>query len=182
MNGRDLISVLLLGVLLPVCFSRPPFLREHPMRPHIRARWNFAYSVAAFAAIGFVYVSTEYLLKPVKDVTAATRSTLSVAGLLLFLIACAHHLPPLIGGSRSKWATASGVVCSVIVGVTAGGFLAVDAIWARVKSPVVADVSWGALVLVAGAAAIAYGGLSPELRFALYVRRRQRRRQQRERG
>lgn len=181
MNGRDLTSVLLLGVLLPVCFSRPPFLREHPMRPHIRARWNFAYTVAAFAALGFVYVSAEYLLRPVKDLTPATRNTLDVAGLLLFLVACAQHLPPLIGQSRPKWATASGVVCSVTVGVASGGFLAVDAIWARVRSPVLADVSWGGLVLVASVAAVAYGGLSPEMRFALYVRRRQHSRRQRAR-
>jgi hypothetical protein len=115
MDGRELTTVLLLGVLLPICFSRPSFLQEHPMRPHIRGRWNFAYSLGAFAAIGFVYVSASYLLRPIQGVTPAMRHALSVAGLMLLSIACANHLPPLLTASRPRRALVCGMVSSVVL-------------------------------------------------------------------
>lgn len=147
------------------------------MKSHIRARWNFAYTVAAFAAIGFVYVSAAYLLHPVHGVTAAMRNALDLAGLLLFSIACAHHLPPLLATSRPRLAVACGIVASIVLGVTLGGFLAVDAIFAEVRYPAIALASWAVLILVVLAAMLSFSGLSPETRFALYARRRRRARQ-----
>lgn len=177
MDGRELTTVLLLGVLLPICFSRPPFLREHPMRPHTRARWNFAYSLAAFAAIGFVYVSASFLLRPIRGVTPPMRSALSMAGLLLLTIACAHHVPPLLTSPRPMRAVLTGVLASIVLGVMFGGFLAVDAIFAAVKYPVAAVAAWAVLILLTAGAGVVYSGLSPNMLFAVYIRRRQRRRQ-----
>lgn len=177
--GRELTTVLLLGVLLPICFSRPPFLKEHPMRPHLRRRWNLAYTITAFAAIGFVYVSCAYLFQPLHGITQSTRSALSVAGLLLFVIACAHHIPPLLTDARPRSAVACGVLSGLALGLVAGGFLAVDAIFAQVKYPQIALGSWAVLILLTAGTTVAYSGLSPETQLKFYARRRQHARQRR---
>jgi hypothetical protein len=180
MSSLDLTAALLLGVLLPISFARPRFLHEHPMPQHLRRRWNFIYSCAAFAAMGYVYVSGVYLLRPSHPLSTASRNVLGGCALILLAIACAHHLPPLIVESRSRLATAAGVMAPILIGFPLGGFLAVDEVFAHVRHPEVAFLSWALLLLIATAVTVWFSGLSPESRLALYGwrRRRARRRAQ----
>lgn len=174
-NGQALIAALLLGVLLPVSFSRPGFLEAYRMREHVRLRWNFIYTCGAFAAIGYVYCSTRYLLRPVHGISTSAHRALGGGALILFAVALAHHIPPLTRNARSRGAMVLGIVAAVGVGFTIGGFLAVDEIFAVARHPATADMSWAILLLIASAAMLGFSGFSPETRLWIDERRRHRR-------
>jgi hypothetical protein len=178
MKPSELVAALLLGVLLPLCFSRPPFLERWPMPDHRRRRWQFAYTVFAFAAMAFIYVTATDLLRPVRGLTVGARNALDLAGLILVAIACFHHLPPVMALGR-RWRSVATAAVSLLGGLSAGGFAAVDQLYPHARDPIIAYGSWMVLALVLLTVAYWFGGRSPEDELRAYVRRRKRARRRR---
>ena len=175
MTSTDLTAAILLGVLLPASFARPRFLQDHPMRDHVRRRWNFLYTCAAFATIGYVYASGVCLLRPVHSLSQSDRRVLAGGGLILLLIACGHHVPPLLVGTRRRRATLLRALLALPLGLLIGGFLAVDEVFADVHHPLIAMCSCILVFALTIVGTVCHSGISPQLRIALYVRRRRRR-------
>lgn len=177
MSGQDIVIVLILGVLLPALLSRPALLTAHPMREHIRRRWNIGYTMFAFAGASYVYTTALTLLKPVGGFSTGAHHAVSGAGLLIFLLLCVSHLPPLLDDRRSRLAKTLQVLGSIVCGVFAGGFLAIDELFQTsvARTPSIAYISW-AIVLVAMLGLALWYGPSPEDRLmAFRVTRRLRR-------
>jgi hypothetical protein len=63
---HEILLVLILGVLLPSLLGRRVLLTDRSMTPHIRQRWNIAYTRFAFAGASFVYTTAVTLLRPSK--------------------------------------------------------------------------------------------------------------------
>jgi hypothetical protein len=116
-----------------------------------------------FASIGYVYVSAVYLLRPTHALSAQSQHALSGGALILLLIACAHHLPPLIAASRSRFAKVVVTGTSLVFGTAAGGFLAIDDVFAEASHPVIAYAAWAILLLLFAVVMYWFSGLSPEI-------------------
>lgn len=181
MKPPDLIAALLLGVLLPLCFSRPAFLSTWPMTDERRRRWQFAYSAFAFAAMGFIYVAATLVLRPVHGLTTGARNALDFGGLILLAIACFHHLPPVsMPGRRLKSVVTAAV--ALLGGLAAGGFAAVDQIDTHVHNAWIGYATWAGLALILITVGSWFGGPSPEQKLKAFVRRRERTRRRRRRA
>jgi hypothetical protein len=177
MSERDIVIALILGVLLPALLRRPALLTAHPMREHIRRRWNIGYTMFAFAGASYVYTTALTLLKSSGGFSASAQHAVSGAGVLIFLLLCIDHLPPILDDRRSRLSKTLQVVGSIICGVFAGSFLAIDELFSTsvAHTPTISYISW-AIVLVAMFGLALWYGPSPEHRLIVFrVKRRLRR-------
>jgi hypothetical protein len=184
LTGRELVIALMLGVLLPAIIARPAFLANYTMRPHIRARWAYAYSVFAFAAAAFVYFSAAELLGRHASLSPAEKGALYGAGLLIFALLCAHHLPPILEARASAAARVAQPALAVCLGILMGGFFAADSLWPKAwdDTPAIALASWALALLATFAVSCWFSGFSPETQRRLFIWSRRRRRRQRRAG
>lgn len=177
MSGQDIVIALILGVLLPALLMRPALLTTHPMREHVRRRWNIGYTMFAFAGASYVYTTALTLLKPSGGFSRSAQHAVSGAGVLIFLLLCINHLPPLLEDRRSRISKVLQVMGSIVCGVFAGGFLAIDELLftSVAHTPPISYISW-AIVLVAMFGLAFWYGPSPEDRLLVFrVARRLRR-------
>jgi drug/metabolite transporter (DMT)-like permease len=179
-SGQDIVIALILGVLLPALLSRPALLTAHPMREHVRRRWNIGYTMFAFAGASYVYTTALTLLKPSGGFSTSAQRAVSGAGGLIFLLLCINHLPPILDDRRSRLSKTLQAVGSIVCGVFAGGFLAIDELLSVAHTSTISYVSW-AIVLVAMFGLAFWYGPSPEDRLLVFrvVRRLRRFRQHR---
>jgi hypothetical protein len=183
-SGQDIVVALILGVLLPALLRRPALLTAHPMREHTRRRWNIGYTMFAFAGASYVYTTALTLLKPSGGFSASVHHAVSGAGVLIFLLLCINHLPPVLDDRRSRLSKTLQVVGSIVCGVFAGGFLAIDELFSTsvAHTPTISYISW-AIVLVAMCGLALWYGPSPEDRLLVFrVARRLRRFRKRRRA
>lgn len=182
MSGQDIVIALILGVLLPALLRRPALLTAHPMREHVRRRWNIGYTMFAFAGASYVYTTALTLLKPSGDFSASAQRAVSGAGALIFILLCINHLPPILDDRRSRLSKTLQAVGSIVCGVLAGGFLAIDELFSTSGAPTstIYYISWAIVLVVMFGLAIWYGP-SPEDRLLVFrlVRRLRRFRKQR---
>lgn len=174
-SSADLVTVIVLGVLLPAALVRPPFLTEGTMSEHARRRWTFGYSMFAFGLLGFVDIAALRLLKPWDSFPAQARGGVTGAALLVVLVVAAVHLPPVLQVERRPVARWIFGAAAVVLGALLGGFLAVDMTYPREGMPLVALVSWGVVLVCACVATVSFSGLSPQTRMDVFRRRRRRR-------
>jgi hypothetical protein len=173
MTATGLTAALLIGVLLPVSFARPGHLRAVATREHTRRRLDYLYTCFAFAAMGYVYTTAATLIH-VRNVPTTYRNALAGGGLILLMVALATHLPPLLTSSAKRVKATLVCITAVGLGLTTGGFLAIDEIFNNVHHPVLAATSWAVLALLTYTAASWHSGLSPSTQLHLYARRKRR--------
>jgi hypothetical protein len=182
-SGQDIVIALILGVLLPALLRRPALLTGHPMREHIRRRWTIGYTMFAFSGASYVYTAALTLLKPLSGgYSVSARHAVSGAGVLIFLLLCINHLPPVLDDRRSRLSKTLQVVGSIVCGVFAGSFLAIDELFSTsvTHTPTISYISW-AIVLVAMVGLALWYGPSPKDRLLVFrfVRRLRRFRKRR---
>jgi hypothetical protein len=175
MTGGSLVAAVLLGVLVPAVFARPEFLRTHRMRGHIRRRWDYFYTWGAFVGIGYAYVSSIYLLRPIHAFSMSERRVLYGGGLILLVIASLNHIPPLLAHRRASRPTQISIAACPGLGLVAGAFGAIDEVFPHASEPLLAIASWLMLTLLLAVGAVTFSGLSPETRLALSARRKRKR-------
>lgn len=175
-SSTDLVALVVVGVLLPAAFIRPPFLTENDMSEHALRRWNYAYSMFAFGLLGFVDVVALRLLKPWNSFSAAGRGGVAGAAMLVLLVVAAVHLPPIVLRVKrrlaERWLLGT---AAVVLGTGFGGFLAVDITYPRDRMPLIGLLTWGVLLACACGATVWFSGLSPETKMGIFRLRRRRR-------
>ena len=170
MSTADLTATLLIGVLLPVSFVRPAQLQDIAAEEHAKRRVEYLYTCFAFAAMGYVYFTATALIHPGRLPTQ-TANALAGGGLILLAIALTNHIPPLLTRT-ANWKKAALISTSAVgLGVTMGGFLAVDELFIRVRNTYLAVGTWAALALLIYSSAVWHSGLSPAARQMLDHRR-----------
>jgi hypothetical protein len=177
MSERDIVIALVLGVLLPALIGRPAMLVEHPMSDHIRRRWCIAYTMFAFGGAAYVYTAAVTLLRPTEGFSARAEHAVGGAGLLIFVLLCFNHVPPLLVPRRSHLTKTLQVGGAIVCGILGGGFFGVDQIFPRSfpHTPAISYISWGVLIVVMVGLCLWYGP-SPEHRLIVFrVKRRLRR-------
>jgi hypothetical protein len=175
-SDRDLVVAVILGVLLPALFDRPAFLEDGRWREHTRLRLAYAYTLFAFAAAGFVYVTAVELLRPTHGFSPLAARALNGAGLIVVALLGVHHVPPVISHRHGSVQRIAIVAVAIIFGLMIGGFFAVDALGSShpATSPLAVG-SWMVAALGSYGAACWFSGLSPSARLVLYRLRRKRR-------
>ena len=174
-SSSDLVSLLVLGVLLPSSLVRPAFLRDRGMSSQARNRWNYGYSMFAFAMLGFVDIAALRLLRPSTPLSPSARGALTGAAVFVILIVAAVHLPPIVRPRQRLLPRFVLAASAVLCGLCFGGFVAVDLVYPTRDTPLIAVVSGTVLLAAAGTSTLWFSGLSPDTRHAIYRRRRSRR-------
>jgi len=176
-DKRDIVIALVLGVLLPALIGRPAMLVQHPMSDHIRRRWGIAYTMFAFGGAAYVYITAVTLLRPTEGFSPHAGHAVFGAGLLIFLLLCFNHVPPLLVPRRSRRTKTLQVGGAIVCGIFGGGFFGIDQLYPRdlAHTPAISYISWGLLIVAMVGLCLWYGP-SPEDRLIAYrVKRRLRR-------
>lgn len=91
MTAKDLSTILLLGLLVPLSFMRPAFIDSIADELH-RRRVNFAFSFGAIVAMSYAYDLVSTYLRPSGHLSLPTSRALDIAAVFLLVLAWLQHV------------------------------------------------------------------------------------------